>query len=73
MPDLERERALTVHVHVKVPSGGSVDMNGDHRFLDVADPSAMKERLDEVGLPDFVRTLGSTTLDGRSTSTTPIT
>ena len=30
-------------------------MNGGYRFLDVADPSAMKERLDEVSLPNFVR------------------
>jgi 3-oxoacyl-[acyl-carrier-protein] synthase III len=30
-------------------------MNGGYRFLDVADPSAMKERLDEVSLPNFLR------------------
>jgi 3-oxoacyl-[acyl-carrier-protein] synthase-3 len=42
-------------LQVKVPSGGSVEMNGGYRFLDVADPAAMKERLDEVSLPNFVR------------------
>jgi 3-oxoacyl-[acyl-carrier-protein] synthase III len=42
-------------LQVKIPSGGSVDMNGGYRFLDVADPAAMKERLDEVSLPNFVR------------------
>ena len=45
----------SLSLQVKVPSGGSVDMNGGYRFLDVADPSAMKERLDEVSLPNFVR------------------
>ena len=44
----------SLSLQVKVPSGGSVDMNGGYRFLDVADPSAMKERLDEVSLPNFV-------------------
>ncbi|HEV8688382.1 MAG TPA: 3-oxoacyl-ACP synthase [Gaiellaceae bacterium] len=42
-------------LQVKVPSGGSVEMNGGYRFLDVVDPAAMKERLDEVSLPNFVR------------------
>jgi 3-oxoacyl-[acyl-carrier-protein] synthase-3 len=41
--------------HVKVPSGGSVDPAGCERSLDVADQAAMKERLDEVSLPNFVR------------------
>ena len=45
----------SLSLQVKVPSGGSVDMNGGYRFLDVADPSAMKERLDEVSLPNFLR------------------
>ncbi len=41
--------------HVKVPSGGSVDPHGADRSLDVVDQAAMKERLDEVSLPNFVR------------------
>ncbi len=41
--------------HVMVPSGGSVDPGGPHRSLDVVDQLAMKERLDEVSLPNFVR------------------
>jgi 3-oxoacyl-[acyl-carrier-protein] synthase-3 len=41
--------------HVKVPSGGSVDPDGEHRSLDVIDQAAMKERLDEISLPNFVR------------------
>jgi 3-oxoacyl-[acyl-carrier-protein] synthase-3 len=41
--------------HVKVPSGGSVDPGGSQRSLDVVDQAAMKERLDEVSLPNFVR------------------
>jgi 3-oxoacyl-[acyl-carrier-protein] synthase-3 len=41
--------------HVKVPSGGSVDPGGPNRSLDVVDQAAMKERLDEVSLPNFVR------------------
>ena len=41
--------------HVKVPSGGSVDPFGANRSLDVVDQAAMKERLDEVSLPNFVR------------------
>jgi 3-oxoacyl-[acyl-carrier-protein] synthase III len=45
----------SLSLQVKVPSGGSVDMNGGYRFLDVADPAAMKERLDEVSLPNFLR------------------
>ena len=45
----------SLSLQVKVPSGGSVDMNGGYRFLDVADPAAMKARLDEVSLPNFVR------------------
>ncbi|MBV8256755.1 MAG: 3-oxoacyl-ACP synthase [Actinobacteria bacterium] len=42
-------------LQVKVPSGGSVSPNGGYRFLDVADPSSMKEGLDEVSLPNFVK------------------
>jgi 3-oxoacyl-[acyl-carrier-protein] synthase III len=41
--------------HVKVPSGGSVDPGGANRSLDVIDQAAMKERLDEISLPNFVR------------------
>ena len=41
--------------HVKVPSGGSVDPDGSNRSLDVIDQAAMKERLDEISLPNFVR------------------
>jgi 3-oxoacyl-[acyl-carrier-protein] synthase III len=41
--------------HVKVPSGGSVDPDGENRSLDVIDQGAMKERLDEISLPNFVR------------------
>ena len=42
-------------LQVKVPSGGSVSPNGGYRFLDVADPAAMKSGLDAVSLPNFVR------------------
>jgi 3-oxoacyl-[acyl-carrier-protein] synthase-3 len=41
-------------LQVKVPSGGSVSPNGGYRFLDVADPAAMKHGLDVVSLPNFV-------------------
>jgi 3-oxoacyl-[acyl-carrier-protein] synthase-3 len=39
---------------VKVPGGGSVEPVNGYRYLDVDDPSAMKERLDPVSLPNFV-------------------
>jgi 3-oxoacyl-[acyl-carrier-protein] synthase-3 len=43
-------------LQVKVPQGGSVEPELDgRRSLDVDDPAAMKERLDEVSLPNFVR------------------
>jgi len=45
----------SLSLQVKVPSGGSVDPDGSERSLDVEDPAAMKERLDEVSLPNFVR------------------
>jgi 3-oxoacyl-[acyl-carrier-protein] synthase-3 len=46
----------SLSLQVKVPEGGSVDRALDgRRFLDVEDPRAMKERLDEVSLPNFVR------------------
>jgi 3-oxoacyl-[acyl-carrier-protein] synthase III len=41
--------------HVKVRSGGSVDPDGSEHSLDVIDGVAMKQRLDEVSLPNFVR------------------
>jgi 3-oxoacyl-[acyl-carrier-protein] synthase-3 len=41
-------------LQVKVPSGGSVSPNGGYRFLDVADPSQMKQGLDQVSLANFV-------------------
>jgi 3-oxoacyl-[acyl-carrier-protein] synthase-3 len=40
-------------LHVKVARGGSVDPDGSP-FLDVADPSSMKNGLDEVSLLNFV-------------------
>jgi 3-oxoacyl-[acyl-carrier-protein] synthase III len=45
----------SLSLQVKVPGGGSVDHDNGYRFLDVADPAAMKERLDEVSLPNFLR------------------
>ena len=45
----------SLSLQVKVPSGGSVDPAGLERSLDVADPAAMKEGLDAVSLPNFVR------------------
>ena len=58
----ERNEVLGAHaitdgsysLQVKVPSGGSVSPNGGYRFLDVADPSQMKDGLDKVSLPNFV-------------------
>jgi 3-oxoacyl-[acyl-carrier-protein] synthase-3 len=50
----------SLSLQVKVPAGGSVepayDGNGDgaRHFLDVADPAAMKERLDATSLDNFV-------------------
>jgi 3-oxoacyl-[acyl-carrier-protein] synthase-3 len=41
-------------LQVKVPSGGSVSPNGGYRYLDVADPSEMKNGLDQVSLQNFV-------------------
>jgi 3-oxoacyl-[acyl-carrier-protein] synthase III len=46
----------SLSLQVKVPEGGSVEPELDgRRFLDVVDPVAMKERLDDVSLPNFVR------------------
>jgi 3-oxoacyl-[acyl-carrier-protein] synthase-3 len=42
-------------LQVKVPRGGSVHSNDGYGFLDVEDPAAMKDRLDEVSLKNFVR------------------
>lgn len=44
----------SLSLQVKVPGGGSVSPNGGYRFLDVADPLAMKERLDATSLDNFV-------------------
>ena len=47
--------------HVKVPAGGSVEpashatVGAGRHLLDVIDPMEMKERLDPVTLPNFVR------------------
>jgi 3-oxoacyl-[acyl-carrier-protein] synthase-3 len=47
-------------LQVKVPAGGSVEpasfesVQAGHHFLDVADPSAMKNGLDDVSLTNFV-------------------
>lgn len=47
--------------HVKVPAGGSVEpasaetVAGRRHLLSVEDPAGMKERLDPVTLPNFVR------------------
>jgi 3-oxoacyl-[acyl-carrier-protein] synthase-3 len=46
----------SLSLQVKIPQGGSVEPVLDgRRSLDVEDPPAMKERLDEVSLPNFVR------------------
>jgi 3-oxoacyl-[acyl-carrier-protein] synthase-3 len=42
-------------LQVKVPRGGSVHAGDGYGFLDVDDPAAMKERLDDVSLRNFVR------------------
>jgi len=48
-------------LQVKVPAGGSVEpashasVDGRRHFLDVADPSRMKNGLDEVSLANFVK------------------
>jgi 3-oxoacyl-[acyl-carrier-protein] synthase-3 len=40
---------------VKVPRGGSVNAADGYGFLDVEDPTAMKDRLDRVSMDNFVR------------------
>ena len=44
----------SLSLQVKVPSAGSANWNGGYRFLDVAEPELMKQRLDEVSLRNFV-------------------
>jgi 3-oxoacyl-[acyl-carrier-protein] synthase III len=59
--DADRNEVLGAHaitdgsysLQVKVPGGGSIDPGG-YRYLDVADPAAMKGGLDRVSLPNFV-------------------
>jgi 3-oxoacyl-[acyl-carrier-protein] synthase-3 len=61
--DVPRNELLGCHgitdgslsLQVKVPRGGSVHANDGYAFLDVADPAAMKERLDATSLENFVR------------------
>jgi 3-oxoacyl-[acyl-carrier-protein] synthase-3 len=45
----------SLSLQVKVAHGGSVAAGDGYPFLDVEDPGAMKERLDEVSLDNFVR------------------
>jgi 3-oxoacyl-[acyl-carrier-protein] synthase-3 len=45
----------SLSLHVKVARGGSVHMNDGYAFLDVDDPAAMKEQLDQTSLQNFVR------------------
>jgi 3-oxoacyl-[acyl-carrier-protein] synthase-3 len=66
--DADRNHVLGSHaitdgsfaLQVKVPAGGSVEpashasVDGRRHFLDVADPSSMKNGLDEVSLGNFV-------------------
>jgi len=45
----------SLSLHVKVARGGSVHLNDGYPFLDVDDPAAMKEQLDQTSLQNFVR------------------
>jgi 3-oxoacyl-[acyl-carrier-protein] synthase III len=45
----------SLSLQVKVARGGSVHASDGYPFLDVADPAAMKEQLDESSLANFVR------------------
>jgi 3-oxoacyl-[acyl-carrier-protein] synthase-3 len=45
----------SLSLHVKVARGGSVHMNDGYPFLDVDDPAAMKEQLDQTSLKQFAR------------------
>jgi 3-oxoacyl-[acyl-carrier-protein] synthase III len=59
--DAERNEVLGSHaitngaysLQVKIPGGGSVDPDG-YRHLDVQDPAAMKDGLDDESLPNFI-------------------
>jgi len=44
----------SLSLQVKVRSGGSVSPNGGYRYLDVDDPSGMKDVLDRISLANFV-------------------
>ncbi len=44
----------SLSLQVKVPGCGSVEWEGGYHSLDVADPAAMKEKLDAISLPNFV-------------------
>ena len=45
----------SLSLQVKLPRGGSVHADDGYPYLDVADPAAMKERLDATSLRNFVR------------------
>jgi 3-oxoacyl-[acyl-carrier-protein] synthase III len=45
----------SLSLQVKVQHGGSVSSSDGYPFLDVDDPTTMKERLDRVSLENFVR------------------
>ena len=45
----------SLSLQVKVARGGSVHTDDGYPFLDVDDPAAMKEQLDESSLQNFVR------------------
>ena len=45
----------SLSLHVKVARGGSIHMDDGYPFLDVDDPAAMKEQLDQTSLRNFVR------------------
>lgn len=45
----------SLSLHVKVARGGSVHSSDGYAFLDVDDPAAMKEQLDQTSLKNFVR------------------
>jgi 3-oxoacyl-[acyl-carrier-protein] synthase-3 len=45
----------SLSLHVKVARGGSVHMDDGYPFLDVDDPTGMKEQLDQASLQNFVR------------------
>ena len=44
----------SLSLHVKVARGGSVHIDDGYPFLDVDDPAAMKEQLDQASLRNFV-------------------